>query len=50
MEKSRHPNEEEIDEKEWLLIANANPVFDFLKEPEEDIYTADDGRPLHDDG
>ncbi len=49
MEKPRHPNEEEIDEKEWLRGANANPAFDFLKEPEEDIYTAEDGRPFHDE-
>lgn len=41
--------EEDIDEKEWLYAAASNPSFDFLKEPEEDIYTSEDGRPFHDD-
>jgi len=49
MEKTKQSSEEEIDEKEWLRLANANPVFDFLKEPEEDIYTIEDGRPFHHD-
>ena len=30
--------EAEIDEKEWLQAAAANPAFHFLKETEEDIY------------
>jgi len=38
----------EVDEKEWLRAASANPAFDFLKEPEEDIYTLEDGRPFYD--
>lgn len=42
--------EADIDEMEWLRAAMANPVFDFLKEPEEDIYTLDDGKPFHDKG
>lgn len=42
------PEEEDIDEKEWLYAAASNPAFDFLKEPEEDIYTSEDGRPFHD--
>lgn len=29
----------EIDEKEWLRVAADNTAFDFLKAPEEDIYT-----------
>lgn len=41
--------EEDIDEKEWLYAAASSPSFDFLKEPEEDIYTSEDGRPFHDD-
>jgi hypothetical protein len=40
--------EVEIDEKEWLRSAGVNPAFDFLKEPEEDIYTLSDGKPFHD--
>lgn len=42
------PEEAEIDEKEWLRSANVNPAFDFLKEPEEDVYTLSDGKPFHD--
>ncbi len=37
--------EEDIGEEEWLQAAGANPAFDFLKEPQEDIYTLSDGRP-----
>lgn len=44
------PDETEINEKDWLRTAGANPVFDFLKEPEEDIYTLSDGRPFNDQG
>lgn len=41
-------NEEaDIDEQEWLRAATVNPAFDFLKEPEEDIYTVADGKPFH---
>ena len=42
------PEEADIDEKEWFYAAASNPAFDFLKEPEEDIYAAEDGRPFHD--
>ena len=38
----------DIDEIEWLWAASANPAFDFLKEPGEDIYTLADGRPFCD--
>ena len=38
--------EADIDEMEWLRAASANPAFDFLKEPGEDIYTLADGRPF----
>ena len=44
------PEEADIDEIEWLRAAATNPAFDFLKEPEEDIYTLADGRPYHDQG
>jgi len=42
------PEDTDINEKEWFFAAAANPAFDFLKEPEEDIYTSEDGRPFHD--
>lgn len=41
------PEEAEIDEKEWLRSASVSPALDFLKEPEEDIYTLSDGKPFH---
>ena len=41
---------EEISESEWLYAAVTNPAFEFLKEPEEDIYTLEDGRPFDDKG
>ncbi|MBD2772923.1 hypothetical protein [Iningainema tapete] len=40
------PETEEIDEQEWLKAAATNPVFAFLHDPEEDIYTLEDGKPL----
>ena len=42
------PEDVNIDEIEWLRAAAANPAFDFLKEPEEDIYTLADGRQFYD--
>ncbi|MCZ7402775.1 MAG: hypothetical protein O8C61_11200 [Candidatus Methanoperedens sp.] len=42
------PGDADIDEKDWLYAAASNQAFDFLKEPEEDIYTSEDGRPFHD--
>ena len=44
------PREADIDEKEWLRAGSVNPAFDFLRTPEEDIYTLADGRPFHDQG
>ena len=39
---------DEVDERAWLPTAASNPAFDFLGEPDEDIYTLDDGRPFDD--
>ena len=44
------PEESDINETEWLQAAVANPVLDFLKNTEEDIYTLSDGRPFYDEG
>ena len=33
-------------EEEWLQAAARNSAFDFLADPEEDIYTLDDGIPF----
>lgn len=43
------PDETDIDEMEWLRAAASNPAFDFLKAPEEDIYSREDGRPFNDE-
>lgn len=40
--------DDDISEIEWLRAASKNPVYDFLKEPEEDIYTLADGKPFND--
>jgi hypothetical protein len=42
--------EADIDEIAWLRAAGSSPALDFLKEPEEEIYTLADGRPFHDQG
>jgi hypothetical protein len=42
--------EADITEQEWLFAAARNPAFEFLKEPEEDIYSLSDGKPFHDQG
>ena len=36
------------DEKLWLNAVSSNPAFDFLKEPEENIYSIKDGEPFND--
>ena len=41
---------ENIAESEWLYAASTNPAFEFLQEPEEDIYTMEDGRLFDDEG
>jgi len=45
----RKEKHEEISESEWLYAATTNPSFDFLKEPGEDVYTLEDGRPFDGD-
>jgi hypothetical protein len=37
---------EEIDERNRSDAAASNPVFAFLDDPEQDIYTLEDGKPL----
>jgi hypothetical protein len=38
----------EIPETEWMHSAAKNPAFDFLSDLEEDIYTLEDGKAIHD--
>jgi hypothetical protein len=40
------PEAGDVDEHEWLQAAAANPAFDFLNRPEEDVYTLSDGSPF----
>jgi len=40
------PEQADMDERDWLRAAAVSPAFDFLKEPQEDIYTLADGRPI----
>lgn len=44
------PDDDEISERDWLKTAASNPAFDSLRERAEDIYTAADGKPFHDQG
>lgn len=39
---------DETSEQSWLRAAALNPGFDFLKAPQEDLYTIEDGKPFHD--
>jgi hypothetical protein len=41
--------EDEWNETEWLHAASQNPAFKYLHDPEEDIYTINDGQPFHDE-
>ena len=41
--------DEEWDETEWLQAASHNSAFDFLSDPEEDIYSLADGKPFYDE-
>ena len=43
------PDQDEIDDMEWARAASKSPAFDFLNDPEEDIYTMNDGKPFHDE-
>ena len=42
--------EDEFTEPNWLRAGATNPSFDFLNEPEEEIYAPTDGKPFHDEG
>ena len=44
------PEVEEISEAAWAKAAATSPAFDFLKDEAEDVYTATDGKPFHDQG
>ena len=39
------PEGDDIQDDEWLKAVGTSDSFDFLNEPEEDIYTLSDGKP-----
>ena len=41
------PESDGLAENEWLQAAARNEAFEFLHDPEEDIYTLADGKPLN---
>jgi len=44
-----YPSFDEDDDAEWLQVAAHNPAFEFLRDPEEDIYSLADGKPFYDE-
>ena len=38
---------DELNEMEWLKASVSNPAFEYLRDPEEDIYTIRDGKPFY---
>jgi hypothetical protein len=38
---------DDLSEMEWLKASLNNPVFEYLRDPEEDIYTISDGKPFY---
>ncbi len=41
--------EDDLNEKEWMKAASKNEAFGFLRDEAEDIYTLEDGKPVHDE-
>jgi hypothetical protein len=44
------PEAEDVSEAAWSKAVASSPAFDFLKDAAEDVYTAADGKPFHDQG
>ena len=44
-----YATDDELNEADWLKAAMKNPAFDFLNDPEEDIYSLTDGVPYRDE-
>ena len=40
------PESEDLNESDWSQAASKNEAFDFLNDPDEDIYSLTDGKPL----
>lgn len=43
-----YSDEAEWEQGEWLYAAARSPAFEYLREPQEDIYTLEDGQPFND--
>lgn len=43
------PEEDETGARGWSGAISTNPSFAFLHDPEEDIYTLEDGQPVNDE-
>jgi hypothetical protein len=43
-----YPLQDESDEDDWLRAASRNPAFQDLEDPEEDLYSLEDGVPFRD--
>ena len=41
--------DEQTEDSNWLHFNSKNPSFDFLNEPEEDVYSLNDGEALQND-
>ncbi len=39
--------DDDLDTLDWRDTVRGNPAFDFLKHPDEAIYTMEDGEPLN---
>lgn len=44
-----YPETEDLNEADWLKAGANNPAFDYLREPQEDIYSLTDGDPFRDE-
>jgi hypothetical protein len=44
------PESDEVSDAAWANAVSANPAFDFLNDPAEDVYTTADGKAFHDEG
>ena len=38
------PEDNDLDDDEWIVGLSSNPAFDFLKEGAENIYSVTDGK------
>jgi hypothetical protein len=43
-------DDDDLNPGEWETAIATNPSFAFLHDPEEDIYTLEDGKPVNDEG